>query len=61
MKIQQIEVIQIETPRFYGHISGHTLVKVNDTPVHTLRMVEYALEGQRFVNLHFRTGEKTEI
>ncbi len=35
MKIQQIEVIQIETPRFYGHISGHTLVKVHveDGPV----------------------------
>jgi muconate cycloisomerase len=35
MKIQQIEVIQIETPRFYGYISGHTLVKVHvdDGPV----------------------------
>ena len=35
MKIQRIEVIQIETPRFYGYVSGHTLVKVHvdDGPV----------------------------
>ena len=29
MKIQQIEVIQIETPRFYGFVSGHVLVKIH--------------------------------
>ena len=35
MKIQSIEVIQIETPRYYGHISGHVLLKVrvDDGPV----------------------------
>lgn len=35
MKIQSIEVIQIETPRFYGYVSGHTLLKVHveDGPV----------------------------
>ena len=29
MNIQKIEVIQIETPRFYGHVSGHVLVKIH--------------------------------
>lgn len=35
MKITKVETIQIETPRFYGHISGHVLVKVHvdDGPV----------------------------
>jgi muconate cycloisomerase len=35
MEIRRIEVIQIETPRYYGHISGHVLVKVHvdDGPV----------------------------
>ena len=35
MKITKIETIQIETPRYYGHISGHVLVKVHvdDGPV----------------------------
>ena len=35
MKIIKVETIQIETPRFYGHISGHVLVKVHvdDGPV----------------------------
>ena len=36
MKIQKIEVIQIETPRFYGYISGHVLVKIHvdgDAPI----------------------------
>jgi muconate cycloisomerase len=35
VKIQSIEVIQIETPRYYGHISGHVLLKVrvDDGPV----------------------------
>jgi muconate cycloisomerase len=35
VKIQKIEVIQIETPRFYGYVSGHTLVKVHvdDGPI----------------------------
>lgn len=35
VKIQKIEVIQIETPRFYGYVSGHVLVKVHvdDGPV----------------------------
>ena len=29
MKIQKIEVMQIETPRFYGYVSGHVLVKIH--------------------------------
>lgn len=29
MKIDRIEVIQIETPRYYGQISGHVLIKVH--------------------------------
>jgi len=35
MKIARVEVIQIETPRFYGYISGHVLVKVHvdDGPI----------------------------
>ena len=35
MKIESIEVIQIETPRFYGEISGHVLIKihVDDGPI----------------------------
>ena len=35
MNIESIEVIQIETPRFYGHVSGHVLIKVyvDDGPV----------------------------
>ena len=35
MKITRIEAIQIETPRYYGHISGHVLMKVHvdDGPI----------------------------
>ncbi len=35
MKITRVEAFQIETPRYYGHISGHVLVKVHvdDGPV----------------------------
>jgi galactarate dehydratase (D-threo-forming) len=35
VKIQKIEVIQIETPRFYGYVSGHVLVKIHvqDGPI----------------------------
>jgi L-alanine-DL-glutamate epimerase-like enolase superfamily enzyme len=35
VKITKVEAIQIETPRFYGHISGHVLVKVHveDGPI----------------------------
>ena len=35
MKITKVETIQIETPRYYGQISGHVLVKVHvdDGPV----------------------------
>lgn len=29
MKIRHVETIQIETPRYYGHISGHVLVKIH--------------------------------
>lgn len=29
MKITRIETIQIETPRYYGHVSGHLIVKVH--------------------------------
>ena len=29
MKITRVEAIQIETPRYYGHISGHVLIKVD--------------------------------
>lgn len=29
MKIERVEVIQIETPRYYGYVSGHVLVKVH--------------------------------
>ena len=29
MKITKVEVFQIETPRYYGHISGHVIVKVH--------------------------------
>ncbi len=29
MKITKVEALQIETPRYYGHISGHVLVKVH--------------------------------
>ena len=35
MKITKIETFQIETPRYYGHVSGHVIVKVyvDDGPV----------------------------
>ncbi|MCH8291124.1 hypothetical protein IH992_08515, partial [Candidatus Poribacteria bacterium] len=35
MKITRIEAFQIETPRYYGHVSGHVIVKVyvDDGPV----------------------------
>ena len=35
MKIDRIEVIQIETPRYYGQISGHVLLRVHvdDGPI----------------------------
>ena len=35
MKITKVETFQIETPRYYGHISGHVIVKVHvdDGPV----------------------------
>ena len=35
MRIERVAVIQIETPRYYGHVSGHVLVKVHvdDGPV----------------------------
>ena len=35
MKITGIEAFQIETPRYYGHVSGHVIVKlhVDDGPV----------------------------
>jgi muconate cycloisomerase len=35
MKITKIETYQIETPRYYGHVSGHVIVKVHvdDGPV----------------------------
>ena len=35
MKITKIETFQIETPRYYGHVSGHVIVKVHvdDGPV----------------------------
>ena len=35
MKITKVEAFQIETPRYYGHISGHLIVKVHidDGPV----------------------------
>jgi muconate cycloisomerase len=35
MKITKVQAIQIETPRFYGHVSGHLLVAVHvdDGPV----------------------------
>ena len=35
MKIERVEVILIETPRYYGFVSGHVLVKVHvdDGPV----------------------------
>ena len=29
MKITKIEAFQIETPRYYGHVSGHVIVKVH--------------------------------
>ena len=29
MKITRVEAIQIETPRYYGHMSGHVIVKVH--------------------------------
>ena len=29
MQITRIETIQIETPRYYGYISGHLIVKVH--------------------------------
>ena len=29
MKITRIETFQIETPRYYGHVSGHVIVKVH--------------------------------
>ena len=29
MKITRIEVFQIETPRYYGYISGHVVFKVH--------------------------------
>ena len=28
MKITKIEAFQIETPRYYRHVSGHVIVKV---------------------------------
>ena len=35
MKITRVETFQIETPRYYGHVSGHVIVKVHvdDGPV----------------------------
>ncbi|MXV73007.1 hypothetical protein F4Z99_01870 [Candidatus Poribacteria bacterium] len=35
MRITKIETFQIETPRYYGHISGHVIVKVHvdDGPI----------------------------
>ena len=35
MKIARVETFQIETPRYYGQISGHVIVKVHvdDGPV----------------------------
>ena len=35
MIIERVEVILIETPRYYGHVSSHVLVKVHvdDGPV----------------------------
>ena len=35
MKITKVETFQIETPRYYGHISGHVIVKVHidDGPI----------------------------
>ena len=35
MKITKVEAFQIETPRYYGHVSGHVIVKVyvDDGPV----------------------------
>jgi muconate cycloisomerase len=35
MKITRIEAFQIETPRYYGHVSGHIIIKVHvdDGPV----------------------------
>ncbi len=35
MKITKVETFQIETPRYYGHVSGHVIVKVyvDDGPV----------------------------
>jgi len=35
MKIAKIETFQIETPRYYGHMSGHVIIKVHvdDGPV----------------------------
>ena len=46
MKIQRVEVIQIETPRFYGHVSGHVLVKVHvdDGPVGLGEASDYRVE-----------------
>ena len=39
MKITKVETFQIETPRYYGQISGHVIVKVyvDDGPVGTGR------------------------
>jgi len=35
MKITKVETLQIETQRYYGHVSGHVIVKVHvdDGPV----------------------------
>ena len=35
MKITKVETLQIETPRYYGHVSGHVIVKVHvdDGPI----------------------------
>lgn len=49
MIIQRIEVIQIETPRYYGHISGHVLVKVHvdDGPVGWGEASDYRVDDVR--------------
>ncbi|MFC1526555.1 mandelate racemase/muconate lactonizing enzyme family protein [Candidatus Latescibacterota bacterium] len=46
MEIQKVEVIQIETPRFYGHVSGHVIVKVHvdDGPVGLGEASDYRVE-----------------
>lgn len=46
MKISNVEVMQIETPRYYGYISGHVLVKVHvdDGPVGLGEASDYRVE-----------------